>query len=102
MFSRPYADVTRVAFTLWYAELAEAEAGAAELLRRFSRQTLPGSDDSFTLLRNCAAWQVETLKAPTGGVVEIACQGEGGEHSAGLVATMHGALNQGVLGFMIE
>ncbi len=102
VYSRPSPDLTRVAFSLWYAELAEAEAGAAELSRRFSRQALSGSDDGFVLLINCAAWQVETLKAPTGGVVEISCQVDEGEHSDGLVATMHGALNQGLLGFMIE
>ena len=101
VYSRPSPDVTRVAFSLWYADFEEAEKGAAELERRFSRQALSASGDSHLLI-NCAGWQVATLKAPMGAVVEIACQAEGGEHSGGLVATMHGVLNQGVLGVMVE
>lgn len=101
VYSRPSPDVTRVAYSLWYADFAEAEAGAAELKRRFSRQALSASGDPHLLI-NCAAWQVETLDIPNGAVVEIACQVEGSEHAGGLVATMHGELNQGGFGFMIE
>ena len=101
VYSRPSSDVTRVAFSLWYADFAEAEVGAAELKRRFSRQALSASGDSHLLI-NCAAWQVATLDTPNGAVVEIACQVEGSEHASGLVAMMHGELNQGGFGFMIE
>ena len=101
VYSRPSPGVTRVAFSLWYSDTAEAEASAAELGRRFSRGGLSASGDSYLLI-NCAGWQVETLDTPNGAVVEIACQVEGGEHVGGLVATMHGALDQGAIGFIVE
>ena len=102
VFSRPPPDVTRVAFSLWYAELAEAEEGAAELSRRFTRQRLSGSDNGSFLYDSCGSWQTKALSAPTGAVVEVACQRRGVAYSDGLAATMHGALDQGLLGFMIE
>ena len=102
VYSRPSHDVTRVAFSLWYADLPEAEKGAAELQRRFNRQTLSGSDEGFYMAEYCTSWQVEALSTPNGAVVEIACQVEEGEYSDGIVATMHGALGQGLFGFMIE
>ena len=102
VFSRPSPDVTRVAFSLWYAELAEAEKGAAELQRRFSRQGGPELEYDTYLYDSCISWRIEVLSAPRGAVVEVACQHRGVVYSAGLVATMHGALDQGVLGSMIE
>ena len=102
VFSRPSPDVTRVAFSLWYAELAEAEEGSAELSRRFNPSEPSELQAESYLYEFCASWQIETLGAPRGAAVEIACQVEVSQSPEGLGAMMHSGLTEGLLGFMVE
>ena len=101
VFSRPSPDLKRIAYWLWYAELTEAQEGAAELSRRFNPPEPSELRDELFIYEYCAFWQIEALSTPNGAVVEIACQIEASEHPDSLGALMHSALVSGLLEFMI-
>ena len=101
VFSRPSPELKRIAYSLWYAGLEEAQEDAAELSRRFNPPEPSELRDELFIYEYCAFWQIEALSTPNGAVVEIACQIEAGEHPPGLGALMHSALVSGLLEFMI-
>ena len=100
VFSRPSLDLGRTAYLLWYAELAEAEEGAAELSVRFNTPKPSSLDAMFYLAEFCAgSWQIEALNTSNGSVVEVACQSK----DVGDLGPMtDSALINGWLAFMIE
>lgn len=102
VYSRPSPDTKRVAFSLWYAELAGAEAGAAELERRFNPQGPYPFQEGPYMFGFCATWQIQVSPASTGTTVEIACQAEEDPDTRGFGDMAHGGLVGGWLGFMTE
>ena len=101
VYNRPSPDLKRIAYSLWYAELTEAQEGAAELSRRFNPPEPSELRDELFIYEYCAFWQIEASSTPNGAVVEIACQIEASEHPDNLGALMHSALVSGLLEFMI-
>ena len=95
-FSRPSPELQRIAFSLWYAELADAQEAVPELSRRF--------DPLDPYLKEICAdyWETEAFDAPRGAILEVSCQVKEGPSTEGLGSMMHSMLRSGKLGFLVN
>ncbi len=102
-FSRPSPELQRIAFSLWYAELADAQEAVPELSRRFG--PLDPSESGLSLYMHVICpvyWQSEAFSASRGAILEVSCQVKEGPSSEGLGSMMHSMLADGTLGFLVN
>lgn len=103
VFSRPSPGLKRIAFSLWYADLTEAQKDAAELALRFNPSEPSDFHTMLYLTEVCAdSWQIETISTPKGAVLEVACQAEEGQAFEDLGPMMNSALSGGTIGVLTE
>ena len=102
-YSRPSPELKRIAFALWYVDMADARDSLPELSRRFDPLDPSGAGEFLYIHEICADfWETETFSSPRGAILEVSCEVEAGPFSEGLGPMMHSMLAEGLVGFIVN